>query len=131
MIRNKNQFLLNSEISHINTRQHANLHQPSVNVSKYQKGVYCVGVKVFNMLSFHIKTESDNPKKLKVVLQNFLHKNSFCSMDEYFVTSKKVKYLHMISDRHIKVLACMPLFLFTNLYHVFVCIYNSHSSAFG
>jgi len=40
MIRNKNQFLVNSEIYHINTRQHANLHQPSVNVTKYQKGVY-------------------------------------------------------------------------------------------
>ena len=44
MIRNKNQFLINSEIYHINTRQHANLHQPTVNVTKYQKGVYCLGV---------------------------------------------------------------------------------------
>ena len=37
-MRNKNQFLINSEIYHINTRQHANLHQPSINVTKYQKG---------------------------------------------------------------------------------------------
>jgi len=35
MIRNRSQFLANSEICHINTRQHANFHQPSVNVAKY------------------------------------------------------------------------------------------------
>jgi len=90
MIRNKNQFLVNSEIYHTDTRQHASLHQPSVNVSKYQKGVHCLGVKVFNMLPSHIKTESDNPKKFKVVLQKFLHENSFYSLHEYFVTSKKL-----------------------------------------
>jgi len=38
VIRNKNQFRVNSEIHQINTRQHANLHQPSVNSTKYQKG---------------------------------------------------------------------------------------------
>jgi hypothetical protein len=48
MIRNRIQFLANSEIHHINTRQHANAHQPSVNVAKCQKGVYYLGVKVFN-----------------------------------------------------------------------------------
>ena len=37
IIRNKNQFLVNSEIYHIDTRQHANLHQSSVNVSKYSE----------------------------------------------------------------------------------------------
>ena len=31
MIRIKNQFLVNSEIYHIDTKQHANFHQPSVN----------------------------------------------------------------------------------------------------
>jgi len=50
MIRNKNQFLVNSEIYHIDTRQHANFHLPSVNLTKYQKGVNYLGVKVFNML---------------------------------------------------------------------------------
>jgi len=88
IIRNKNQFLINSEIYHPNTRQHANLHQPSINVTKYQKGVYYLGVKVFNVLPPYIKTESDNPKKFKVVLQNFLHDNSFYSLEEYFELQK-------------------------------------------
>jgi len=43
-LRNKNQFLVNSEIYHSDTRQHANFHQPPVNVTKYQKGVYYLGV---------------------------------------------------------------------------------------
>jgi len=84
MIRNKNQFLVNSEIHHNDTRQRAHFHQPSENVTKYQKGEYCLGVKVFNMFPSYIKEECDNPKKFKVVLQKFLHKNSFYSLDEFF-----------------------------------------------
>jgi len=88
MIRNKNQFLVNSEIHHIYTRQHANLYQPSLNVTKYQKGVYCLGVKVFNMLHSYIKSEFADPKKFEVVLQKFLCENSFYSLDEYFELQK-------------------------------------------
>ena len=55
MLRNKNQFLVNSETHHIDTRHHANLHQTSVNITKYQKGVYYLGVKLFNMLPSYIK----------------------------------------------------------------------------
>jgi len=73
----------NSEVHHINTRQHANFYQPSVNVAKYQKGVHYLGVKVFNALPSDIKTEFNNPKKFKVVLQKFLYEKSFYSLDEY------------------------------------------------
>jgi len=68
MLRSKNQFLVNSEIYHTDTRQHANFHQPSVKVTKYQKGVYYLGVKVFNILPSYIKTEFHNPRKFKAVL---------------------------------------------------------------
>ena len=86
MIRNKSQFQVNSEIYQINTRQQANSHQPSVNATKYQKGV-----KVFNMLPFYIKAESDNPKKkIKALLQKYLRENSFYSLDEYF--ERQVKF---------------------------------------
>jgi hypothetical protein len=91
MIRNKNQFLLNSELHHIDTRQQANFHQPSVNMAKYQKGVYYLGVNIFNVLPSYIKTEFENPKKFKVVLQKFLYENSFYSLDEYFKLQKKKK----------------------------------------
>jgi len=72
------------QIHQINTRQHATLHQPTVNVTEYQKGVHCIGVKVFNMLRSYIKAESDNPKKFKALLQKYVPENSFYSLDEYF-----------------------------------------------
>jgi hypothetical protein len=90
MIRNKNPFPVNSEIYHFYTRQHANFHQPSVNVAKFQEGVRNLGAKVFNMLPSYIKIESDNPKKFKLVLQKNLYENSFYSLDEYF-QSQEVK----------------------------------------
>jgi hypothetical protein len=93
MIRNKNQFPVNSEINHFDTRQHVNFHQPSVNVTKFQKEVSNLGAKVFNMLPSYIKIESeesDNPKKFKLVLQTFLYESSFYSLDEYF-QFRKVK----------------------------------------
>ena len=61
-----------------------NFHQLSVNVTKFQKGVSNLGAKVFNMLPSYIKIESNNPRKSKLALQIFLHKNSFYSLDEYF-----------------------------------------------
>lgn len=39
-----------------------NFHQPSMNLTKYHKGVYCLGITVFYMLPSYIK-KSDNPKK--------------------------------------------------------------------
>jgi len=33
--KNRNQFMVNSEIYHIDTTQHATFHQPSVNLTKY------------------------------------------------------------------------------------------------
>ena len=59
-----------------------------VNLTKYQEGVYCLGVKVFNMLLSCIKIESDNLKKFKLILQKFLYENSFYSLDEYFELQK-------------------------------------------
>jgi len=70
MIRNKNQFQVNSEIHKINTRQHANLHKPVVNAPEYKKGVHCTGGKVFNMLPFCIKQRLIIQKNLKQCCKN-------------------------------------------------------------
>ena len=59
-----------------------------MNLTKYQKGVYYLHVKLFNILSPYIKIESDNPKKFKSVLQKFLNENSFYDLDEYFELQK-------------------------------------------
>jgi hypothetical protein len=60
VIKNMENFTVNSEIYEIETRQHANLHQQTVNLTKYQKGVYCMGIKVYNVLPSYI-----NPLKTK------------------------------------------------------------------
>jgi hypothetical protein len=37
VIKNMEQYTVNSEVHHIDTRQHSNLHQPLPNLAKYQK----------------------------------------------------------------------------------------------
>jgi hypothetical protein len=71
--------MINSEIYQSDTTPHDNFHQPSVNLTKYQQGVYCLDVKVFSMLSSYSKIESDNLKKFNLILQKCLYENSFYS----------------------------------------------------
>jgi hypothetical protein len=52
-IRNKNQFLVSSEINHIDSRQYAKFQQSSVNLTKHQKGVYYLRVKLFIVMFKH------------------------------------------------------------------------------
>jgi hypothetical protein len=62
MIKNKNQFIANLEIHSVNTRQHSNFHQPTLNLTKYQKVIYHSGVRVYSNLPPHIKDIYDDPK---------------------------------------------------------------------
>jgi len=57
---NKEQYFRNSEIHNINTRHTSNLHLPKAYLNIYQKGVYYLGIKIFNSLPWHIKTYIDN-----------------------------------------------------------------------
>jgi hypothetical protein len=85
---NRNQYTFNSEVYHIDTRQHFNFHQPLSGLVKYERGVYCLGVKVFNGLPSYIKDASNSPKRFKLILKDFLHENSFYSLDKYFKLNK-------------------------------------------
>ena len=91
-----------------------------MNITKYQKGAYYLGVQVYNMLPSYIKTESDNPKKFKMVLQNFLYKHSFYSLDEYIQLQKGEIYTYEL-HRHMNVLTRMLLLL---TYHsvLYICL---------
>jgi hypothetical protein len=51
--------------------------------------VYYLGIKVFSALPANIKTEFNNPKKFKGVLQKVLYEKSFYSLDEYFDHQKR------------------------------------------
>jgi hypothetical protein len=62
----------------------ANHVRKTLNLSKYQKGVYYSGIKIFNHLPQNIKNLSCKVKKFKLALKRFLLMGSFYSLDEYF-----------------------------------------------
>jgi hypothetical protein len=49
-VKNIEEFSMNSEVHTINTRHRSDLHLPSINLTKYQKGVYYSGIKIFSYL---------------------------------------------------------------------------------
>jgi hypothetical protein len=53
--KNKDQFLFNSQVHKINTRQTSNLYLLTANLAIYQKGVYYSGIKTYNHLPTAIK----------------------------------------------------------------------------
>jgi hypothetical protein len=55
----------------MNTRQHCNFHQPLPSLTKLQKGVYYLGIKVFSHLPSYIKTVSNDRKQFKSILKIF------------------------------------------------------------
>ena len=89
MIQNKNQFIASSEIYSVDTRQHTNFHQPTLNLTNYQKGIYYSGVRVYNNLPPRINDISDDPKNFKLQLKQLLYLYYFYSVEEYL----RYKYL--------------------------------------
>jgi hypothetical protein len=60
LFKNKHQFPVNTEIHQYATRQQSNFHQPPAYLTKYQKGICYLGIKVFNKLPPYIKDELGN-----------------------------------------------------------------------
>ena len=83
--KNKGQFLSNSQVHKINTRQTFDLYIPTANLTLYQKGVYYSGIKIYNHTPTAIKDLSDDIK-FKLTLKRYLLHNSFYSLEEYFNT---------------------------------------------
>jgi len=84
--KNKDQFLSNSQVHKINTRQTFDLYVPTADLTVYQKGVYYSGIKIYNHLPTVIKDLSDDKNKFKLALKRYLLHNSFYSLEEYFNT---------------------------------------------
>jgi hypothetical protein len=66
------------------------LHVPSVNLTKVQKGVSYSGITLFNSLPLNIKKVPHNTNKFKHELEKFLIENSFYSVEEYI--NRDTKY---------------------------------------
>jgi hypothetical protein len=84
IVNNKDLFKSNSEIYGRNTRHNNYLHYPTCNLTVFQKGVYYLGIKVFNSLPSSIRNLAHDVKHFKIVLKRFLLLNSFYSLEEYF-----------------------------------------------
>jgi hypothetical protein len=84
IVNNRNLFLGNAELYMIKTRNSLNLHPPLLHLTKYQKGIYYAGIRVFNHLPTFIKRIADDKKVFKKTLKRFLLDNSCYSLDEFF-----------------------------------------------
>jgi hypothetical protein len=89
--KNASRFVMNNDIYTINTRLNINLHLPSINLSKYKKGVYCMGIEIFNHLPRGIRVLLYDANKFKLVTKNFFLSESFYSIKEYLRWSDKHK----------------------------------------
>jgi hypothetical protein len=71
-------------------RYNSDFHRPLVNLTTYRNGTYVTGIKVFNYLSPHIKNLSHNVNQFRLALRDFLHFNSFYTLEEYFKSSSNL-----------------------------------------
>jgi hypothetical protein len=83
-ITNKHLFDTNNKIHKYKTRNNNNLHLSVANLSKFNKGAYISGIKVFNCLPQYIKDLISNQTYFKSTLNRFLYHHSFHSMNEYY-----------------------------------------------
>ena len=84
VVKNMDIFTTNSDVHPINTRHRSDLHPPLIKLTKYKKGVYYSGIKIFNSLPQNIKKLAENVKKFKLTLKKFLLTGLFYTSEEYF-----------------------------------------------
>ena len=85
-------FSRNSDIHDRNTRYNLILHFPTTNLKLVQRGVFYLGVKIFNHLPPSIKDYFREPKCFKIKLRKFLLEHSLYSLDEYFKINPNETY---------------------------------------
>ena len=84
VIKSKHLFYTNNKIHSILTRFKSNLHPPTANLTKFQKGVYYSAIKIFNNLPHNIKDIANEIVLFWNALKRFLLINSFYNSKEYF-----------------------------------------------
>jgi hypothetical protein len=82
-INNKHHFDTNNKIYKYTTRNNNNFHLPIASLSKFNKGAYMSGIKVFNHLPQCIKALTNDQKSFKSTLKRFVYHHSFYSVNEY------------------------------------------------
>jgi len=73
---------------HLLDANNNNLYNPIANLSKFNKGAYISGIKVFNHLPQYMKAFTNDHKYFKSTLKRFLYHHYFYSMNEYKKTEE-------------------------------------------
>jgi len=68
LVNNKHLYTMNMEIHKFKTRCNNNLHPPISNLTKFQKGVYYSGTKIFIHLPANIKCSMNDLKHFRIAL---------------------------------------------------------------
>ena len=84
--KNRQLFVSNEAVHKIDTQQKVDLHVPMAKLTKLQKGVYYMGITLYNALPTHIKDITHNTGKLK--LKRFLLEKSYYTIKEYMDKEK-------------------------------------------
>jgi hypothetical protein len=69
VVKNMDTFTLNSDIHSIHTRQGLDLRYPTYKLTKFRKGVYCSGIKIYNNLPQNLLNMTNDVNKFKHVLK--------------------------------------------------------------
>ena len=77
VVKNIHLFYTNNQIHSIHTRFKTISHQPTANLTKFQKGVYNSAIKIFNNLAHNIKDLSNEIVPFWNALKRFFLINSF------------------------------------------------------
>ena len=80
IVKNKNHFQRNNEIHNNNTRHSCDFHLPSPRISVNQKGVYYMGIRIFNSKPSEIKVLSYDIRLFNEALKKFLYSYVFYSL---------------------------------------------------
>jgi hypothetical protein len=73
---------MNSDIHTSNMSSNCDLHFPVVNLTVFEKGVWCSSTKLYNHLPSTLKQLSYDTHKFKLALKNFLVTNSFYTVED-------------------------------------------------
>jgi hypothetical protein len=83
VMENLDTFKRNTDVHNLNTRRKHDLYVPNTNLTKYQKGAYYTGIKLFNNLPPTIKSLNYDIKVFKPALKDYLFTHSFYSVDDF------------------------------------------------
>jgi hypothetical protein len=83
VVENVDKLQRNTDAHSLNTRCKCDLHMPYMNLTKYKKGVYYTGIKLFNSLPPTIKSLNHDIKVFKPALEDYILTHSFYSVDDF------------------------------------------------